>query len=158
HARDPLGERLALDVLHLDDPALLDLLEVVGAADVPVADLVREEDLVPQLLAPLAVFDQAVVEKLEGDLLAEDGVVRKVDRPHAAGADELLDPVAAGEPRAPAQARRPGGGRRLVHFQGVRYILASRQFAHFGLGANTGRPLSRPPAPLAKTPESARGD
>src|SRR5262249_15481235 len=99
---DARPHRLAVDVLHLDDPAILDLFEVVGPADVLVADLVREEDLVAQPLATLPVLGEPLVEELEGDLLAEHLVEGEKHRAHSAGAEEPVDAVAP-----PAQRAEP---------------------------------------------------
>ena len=106
-ARNPLRQRLTVDVLHLHDPAVLDLLQVVGAAHILVADLLRQEHLVAQPLERRLALGELLVEELERDLLAQHLVDRAVDRAHAADAEEGFHLVTLAEKHA-----RPGVVRR----------------------------------------------
>ena len=94
---DPLAHEDVLDrpsdhVLHGDEFLAADLAQVVHPAHVLVGDLAGEEDLLPQALDVDVILGAA--QHLEGDGGVQLEVVGQVDHPHAAEADELLDPVA----------------------------------------------------------------
>ena len=65
-------------------------MELVHAADIPVADLPGQFDLVPEAVDSRLVEGNLRMENLEGDLLADFLVVSAIDDAHAPGA-QLFD-------------------------------------------------------------------
>ena len=77
-----------------DQPVAVDLVQVIGPADVRMRDLLRQAHLVAQLLEGVAGDDDL----LERHLADQRLVDRKVDRAHAAVTKHPLDTVAPAEP------------------------------------------------------------
>jgi hypothetical protein len=103
---DELPEVLAADVLHGDVAGALRLSQVKHLADVLMADLTGELQLVREALQGLPVQDGFGPEELQGDFLADLGVVDLVNPAHAARTELLDDLVATGEGRAGRQLLR----------------------------------------------------
>ncbi len=124
-ARDPLGERAAIDVLHHQIGALAGV-EVVDADEVRVLKARRQGGLAPEAAQELAIAGDRVGEDLDRDLSVEALVGGEPDRGHPAAPDRSLEPVAAPEPapgceqraarrRARRRAHTPVVARRVAH-------------------------------------------
>ena len=97
---DQLLERPPVEVLHRDVVGPVVLAAVEDADDVRVLQPGRGGGLPPEALDELAVAREAAVEHLERDVAAELAVLGAVDVGHPAGADPVLDQVAAVYDRA----------------------------------------------------------
>ena len=87
---DPLAEGHALDVLEGDVMERAVLADAEDAGDVLVVELGGRSAFLVESLDDLGVDGLVGREQLEGDLPVELGVQGAEDRPHAAGADGLL--------------------------------------------------------------------
>ena len=94
---DELLQVLARHELHGDEGRALGLAQVEHPADVAVADLPGELELVREALDGLLVQGDLGPQELEGDLLLDIRVEDLIDPAHAAVAQLLDDLVAAGE-------------------------------------------------------------
>ena len=101
-SRDELvGERAAVQALHDDvHRAVGHLVEVEHARDVRMIDVDLDVRLATQASDLAAVLRRRAAEHLDGDLVAERGVLGRVDDADAARADLLADAVLAAEHRA----------------------------------------------------------
>src|SRR5262249_23467653 len=93
-----LCQRVAVDVLHLDEPVAFDLLEVKRAADVRVRDLLGEPDLIAKALESVCRAGELGRDRLEGHLAHKGLVDRQVDCTHPALPQDAKDAVALTEP------------------------------------------------------------
>ena len=93
--REDVLERAALQVLHRDVVGALVLAAVEDRDHVRVLQAGRRRRLAPEALHELLVLGEAAMQDLQGHLAAEVRVLGAVDVGHAAGADPVLDPVAA---------------------------------------------------------------
>ena len=101
---DEALEVFAGDELHGDVDRNPFLAEIVHPADVAVGDLPGQLDLVAEALDDVRVRGDLGFQQLEGDDLADLGVIGLVDGPHAALPDLLDDLEAAGERGAAREA------------------------------------------------------
>src|SRR5205085_1668174 len=92
---DDLGEGPAFEVGHGEEEGAADLADVVDGAEVGVVDGGGGAGLAEEALARLRAVAGGEGGDLEGDAAVELRVVRQVDRPHAALAQEPEQAVAA---------------------------------------------------------------
>ena len=92
---DPLGQTLAVDVLHDDEDTVVFFADFVDGADVGMVQcrggLGLVDQPLPGRIAPRATLGQ----HLDGDLAAERGVFREKDLTHPARAQFPDDSVVA---------------------------------------------------------------
>jgi hypothetical protein len=93
-ARDPRGERFAVDELHGQHAFAVEVAEIVDARDVGMRDPARELDLAAEPLERPRRSRQLGPQDLERDRLVELEVARLVDVAHSAGAQQPDDLVA----------------------------------------------------------------
>ena len=107
-APEQRGEILAVDVLHRQEVAPVDVADVVDAADVRMRDLPGDLDLVrgsaPAAPRPVSTSRGR---NFERDALAQFQVICPIDFSHPAAPDQPVDPV-------PARNHRPGEEASLV--------------------------------------------
>ena len=106
-ARDELGERLAVDVLHRDERAAVVLADVVDAHDVRVREPRGEACLAQEARAQLVVAREVLGEALQRDGTVELDVAREVDDRHRAVPERALELVAARRPSVAAPSSVP---------------------------------------------------
>ena len=108
-----LGQRLAVEELHDDEgPAVVGRAEVGDVDDVLVADRAGQPRLLQQPRDEVALGVELLEQHLHGDALADQGVARFVDGPHAAFADPPHHLVAAGQHDADQRIELRVSGRR----------------------------------------------
>ena len=86
-ARQPRGQRLALEVLHDQEGDAVLLADVVEHADVRVVQRPDDAGFAVEALAELRVGGELRRQDLDRDLAIEAGVDGAVDLPHASGGD-----------------------------------------------------------------------
>src|SRR6185312_15158210 len=102
---DALGERLSVEELHRQvDLSRRQRGEVVDLDDVLVPDRRRRPRLLAEALQRLRRADDLGPQHLDGEALVDVEVLRLVDLPHAAFAEQAHDAIAIGE-HLPDQAR-----------------------------------------------------
>ena len=107
-AREALGERFAIEVLHHHErAAVIGVADVVDVDDVLVADRARELRLLLESRDDRLALRILLEQDLHRDALADQGVSRLVDRTHPALTDLALDQVAARERGADDVLRSP---------------------------------------------------
>ena len=121
-ARQPAGQRLALQVLHDEEGDAFLLADVVEHADVRMVHRPDRPRFAVEPLAQLRVVGEDRREDLDGDGAVEPGVAGLVDLPHPAGPDrgDYLGTGPAG-PLARATSRTAiltGGPGRLSRWRG----------------------------------------
>jgi hypothetical protein len=94
---DSRSSAVAVQVLHDDEVAAVDLGDVGDRDDVVVADPRRAARLAVKSADRLAVLGVAIEDDLDRDPLVEPDVVGLVDRAHPALADQPLDQIPAVE-------------------------------------------------------------
>ncbi len=108
---------LTLDEGHGDVLDALDFAEIVDPDHVLVGHLSGQQELAlepsVELLGDRPVLRHLRPDHLEGDRDVQLAVPRLVDRPHAAEAEQLVDPVAVAE-RLPDLERAGGAGKREI--------------------------------------------
>ena len=93
--RQPIRQRLALEILHDEERGAVLLAHVVQRADVRMIELRDRAGLAIEALAELRVGREGVRENLDRDRAIEPRVAGFVDLAHPAGADERQDFVRA---------------------------------------------------------------
>ena len=137
---------LAVDVLHRQERAALDLVDVVDAAHVRVRHLPRHPDFGVQLRQPGGIAIDAGRQEFERDRLSELDVVGTIDLAHAAFAEALDDPVAFAEQRARLKAP-------VIDRAGRGEPPGGRGRPRFAQGAIRGRPIgARRPVRVGREP------
>ena len=104
-ARDPLGERLALDQFQHQGAHAVGLFDAVDRADVRMIQRGEHPRLALEARAPLRVGRERGRQDLDRDLAPERVVVGAVHLAHAADAEQRADRIGA-EPLADERARR----------------------------------------------------
>ena len=92
---DPLGQTLAVDVLHDDEDAVVFFADFVDGADVGMVERGGGLGLVDQPLPGLIAAAPPLGQHLDGDFAAERGVFREKDLSHPARAQLPNDSVVA---------------------------------------------------------------
>jgi hypothetical protein len=92
---DPLGQTLAVDVLHDDEDALVLFADLVDGADVGVVECRGGLGLVDQPLPGLIAVRVPLGQHLDGHLAAERCVLREKNLTHPARAELPDDSVVA---------------------------------------------------------------
>ena len=115
---DPLQENLEIltvDVFHRQKMLSVDLADVVHPADVGVADLPRQPNLVVEEFQSLGILGEVLRKKLQRHRVAELEVVRPVNFAHPPLADQRDDTVTLGDlrPRQKSTVLRSLGKRRV---------------------------------------------
>ncbi len=97
-------EIFAVDVLHRQEGAAVELVDVIDAADVRVRHLPRHAHFGVELRQPRRIAIDVRGKELQRDGLPELQIVGAVDLAHAAAAAPLDDPVAPAQERAGREA------------------------------------------------------
>ena len=92
-ARQPLGQRLALDQLENERRVAAALLEAVQHADVRVIERRQHARFPLEARQPIGIGGQRPRQHLDRDLAPEARVARPVDLAHAATAEQRRDAV-----------------------------------------------------------------
>ena len=92
---DPLGQALAVDVLHDDEDVAVLFADFVDGADVGMVERGRGLCLVDQPLPGLMAAGQRLGQHLDGDFAPERAVFREKDLSHTARAELPDDSVMA---------------------------------------------------------------
>jgi hypothetical protein len=118
---DPVAQGPALDELHGEEELVLDLADLVDAADVGMAEGRGRLGLADEAGPDGRVRVGRLGQELEGDLAVEGGVLGQIDLAHAALAELAEDGVFAGDrpARSPLRGRGRRGGDRLRVLHGL---------------------------------------
>ena len=145
-----LFERRAGDVRHRDERPAVDLPGVEHGADVRMLQHGRRPGFADEPLGPLRRFRPVEERDFEGHLPAELGILRQVDRAHAAAAEQFQDAVTAelrGQDRKRIHVRRRLALFRVVflgvegwfHDEGLEAFGTPDRTAAVGVGHGTAR-------------------
>ena len=117
--RDPILERLPLEILHDQKGLAVLLTDVVDGADMRVVQNRGGPRLALEALQGLPILDQALGKELERHRAAEAGVFRLVHHAHAASAETVRDAIVgdgfADQERAAGHQPPATGRARLVY-------------------------------------------
>ncbi len=92
---DPLGQTLAVDILHDDEDALVFFADLVDGADVGMVECRGGLGLIDQPLPGLIAVRAPLGQHLDGNFAVERGVFREKDLTHPARAELPDDSVVA---------------------------------------------------------------
>ena len=106
-ARQPLSQRLAIDVLHRHERATFVFPEVVDNHDVRVTKASQGARFAGEALAELLVVEVVILEEFDGDEALQTRIPREVQRSHPTFAEAVLDLVSTDLPDFHAERRLP---------------------------------------------------
>jgi hypothetical protein len=117
-ARDPLRQILALDELHDQRLDAVGFFGAVDGRDVWMIQRRQQASLAFEARAPLGIGAEDLRQHFDRDVAAELRVVSAIDLPHAAGAQQVNDPIRT-DGRSRFERRRRRAHRHLAKLPGV---------------------------------------